>query len=604
MMNSLAVVVTLTRKTDTITAYNSLVNQSAYVRELVIIDDGSGEGTSPLIAKLRAVYPAARLVTFKSPSFFIGSWRPVVDTLVSTHVYFLPPGIVVGGDYFRRVLEHAEAQPECGVIYGDAINHGESWLQRASEEQSEQQNTKAKFAQALDRWTSLQRRHYQTAVYKTSSWLAAGGFRAELDSCNYLLPFIITGLNGDSCFIGPSGCVCLQEDLLFSSYVATSPFRCLDDLARVHYFVKNEVKSDVTEKITDEWYNNARTEYIEFHVAAINRHVISGNKTVDVYKTRFSLLAVIFARMLQVMLGLCRRVLSGFVRRAAVRYKPDVDCFGWIKPSFSFGINWKNFLKSKFDDDRLAIAKKELLDFLGVSNLQSQTFVDIGCGSGIHSLAALQAGVSSLYSFDYDIESVNATKRLHEREGRPVHWTVTHGSILDDTFVASVPRADIVYSWGVLHHTGQMWPAIKSASTMVKDGGLFFIAIYTKWTGSDDALRLKIKYNKSSWLGKRYMELCLMRDGVPGISYMVKDFRHFRERIAAKINLIRNYRQYRGMSFYYDIVDWLGGYPYEDATVEEIVWFCEKHCGLKVVKVQAEGGNICSSYLFRKTSEA
>lgn len=599
MTNSLAVIVTLTRKTDTIAACQSLMPQIGQVDELVVIDDGSGEGKSPLITGLCSACASSRVVSYKTPSFFLGSWKPVVDSLASSHVLFLTSDVLLARDYLARVREAISKNPESAMLFGDVITRDDEQRQNDEAIVSLHRISKEQFAQHLSLVANLAGRGGLSAAYKVSSFLNTGGFRVELDAGNYLLPFILTGLSGDVVHVERTGNVCLQDELLVSSYGSTSPYRCLDDLARIHHIVREKQPADGV-AVIDRWYDAVRVEYIERHVDMLNRRLIGANKTVDSYTPQFSMVGRIVSRFMQVSLGLIRRLLSGRVRYAALNYHPDTECFGWIKPSFSFGVNWKNFIKKSFNQERLGIAKRDILAFFDMDSFAGRTCIDIGCGSGIHSLAMIQAGAGKLFSFDYDIESVSATKRLYEREGKPSHWQVTQGSILDENFVGSVPKADIVYSWGVLHHTGKMWPAIKAASTMVKDGGLFYIAIYTKWTGSDDAVRLKIKYNRAGWLGKRRMELCLMRQGIPGWSYIFKDFSHYRQQVSAKLRLIREYKEMRGMSFYHDIVDWLGGYPYEDATVEEVIWFCEKHCGLTLVKVNATGGNICSDYLFRR----
>ena len=99
--------------------------------------------------------------------------------------------------------------------------------------------------------------------------------------------------------------------------------------------------------------------------------------------------------------------------------------------------------------------------FLGKEDLDNKTFLDIGCGSGIHSLAAFLSGAKLIVSFDYDPQSVAATRILHRKAGEPKNWKIMQGSVLDEEFLRTLGHFDFVYSWGVLHHTGQMWQAIK-----------------------------------------------------------------------------------------------------------------------------------------------
>ena len=127
---------------------------------------------------------------------------------------------------------------------------------------------------------------------------------------------------------------------------------------------------------------------------------------------------------------------------------------------FGFGKNWQLYIQRYFNEERVSIAQKHLLDFLQLDSLAGKYFLDIGCGSGLHSLAACKAGASRVVSFDYDWNSVHATEKLKEFSGNPAHWTVLQGSILEPQFLATLQPADIVYSWGVLHHTGALWQAL------------------------------------------------------------------------------------------------------------------------------------------------
>ena len=82
--------------------------------------------------------------------------------------------------------------------------------------------------------------------------------------------------------------------------------------------------------------------------------------------------------------------------------------------TFSFGENWDQFAARYFSDERVRIAQEHLLEFLGVPNLQEKYFLDVGCGSGLHSLAALRAGAGRIVSFDVDPASVRTTRRIRE----------------------------------------------------------------------------------------------------------------------------------------------------------------------------------------------
>jgi 2-polyprenyl-6-hydroxyphenyl methylase/3-demethylubiquinone-9 3-methyltransferase len=259
--------------------------------------------------------------------------------------------------------------------------------------------------------------------------------------------------------------------------------------------------------------------------------------------------------------------------------------------TFSFGKNWQQFIEKNFSDDRVRISQKHLLDFLDTRNLEGKYFLDIGCGSGIHSLAAFRSGASRIVSLDVDPYSVKTTEKIREMAGNPLHWEVCEGSILDPAFVSRIKPAEIVYSWGVLHHTGDLWTALRNSAGLIRPGGLFYVALYEKTADSPYWIETKKRYNRSSTVDKRRMEL----------SYVYRTF--FRTRslsqIRESIRYIRKYRETRGMEFWTDVRDWLGGWPYEPSTQEEVTDFCTE-LGLSTLKVRTGEANI--EYLFGKTS--
>ncbi len=224
---------------------------------------------------------------------------------------------------------------------------------------------------------------------------------------------------------------------------------------------------------------------------------------------------------------------------------------------FRFGENWRRFLEL-LDESRIARAQASLADMLGSSNLKGRVFLDIGSGSGLFSLAARRLG-ARVHSFDFDPSSVACTATLRERffPGDP-DWTVAEGSVLDPAFMQALPMADIVYSWGVLHHTGRMYEAVRQAATKVKPGGLFYLALYRKtwfcglwkiekrvFSGAGPGLRALLR---GAWVGKTRLA-CALRG--QGFDAMLRDY----EATSG-----------RGMDYWRDVDDWLGGYPYESIT--------------------------------------
>jgi 2-polyprenyl-6-hydroxyphenyl methylase/3-demethylubiquinone-9 3-methyltransferase len=262
--------------------------------------------------------------------------------------------------------------------------------------------------------------------------------------------------------------------------------------------------------------------------------------------------------------------------------------------TFSFGQNWQDYVARHLTPQREALALRSLQQFLGRENLRGLSFLDIGCGSGLFSRAALSMGAEKVVSLDVDPCSVRCTELLRERASSPAHWRVLHGSILDQEFLKQLEPADLVYAWGSLHHTGNMWQAIRNAAALVRPGGLFFISIYNKVEGRGSSqywLKIKKLYNRSSAAGKRLLEFAyFLRYGlVPNVIRLRSPWRYIRE-----------YGQSRGMDYWVDVRDWLGGFPYEFATVDEVFRFCFEELGMELVKLKSTPTTGCNEFLFRK----
>src|SRR2546421_2020880 len=164
---------------------------------------------------------------------------------------------------------------------------------------------------------------------------------------------------------------------------------------------------------------------------------------------------------------------------------------------FEFGKNWSRFL-AELDDRRIARAEESLREMLEITDLRGKNFLDVGSGSGLFSLAARRLG-ARVHSFDYDPRSVACTRELRSRYfADDQEWTIEEGSVLDADYLKSLGSFDVVYSWGVLHHTGEMWRALENAQLPVGAGGKLFIAIYND-TGTQSA--------RWKWIKRKYNEL-------------------------------------------------------------------------------------------------
>jgi 2-polyprenyl-3-methyl-5-hydroxy-6-metoxy-1,4-benzoquinol methylase len=263
---------------------------------------------------------------------------------------------------------------------------------------------------------------------------------------------------------------------------------------------------------------------------------------------------------------------------------------------FEFGENWTRFL-TLLNEDRIVEAESSLKTFLGVENLEGKSFLDIGNGSGLFSLAARRLG-ARVHSFDFDPKSVACARELKRRyftvDG---NWTIDEASALDKDYLAALGQFDIVYSWGVLHHTGSMWEALGNVTSLVKPDGKLFIAIYND-TGS--------QARRWMWIKKKYNNIPrAMRSPFAALMIMPEESKNFAKAMlslkpAAYLKTWTEYDRSRGMNRWRDIIDWVGGYPYEVATPDEILDFYYPH-GFELVKMRCGGVGLgCNEFVFTK----
>ena len=263
---------------------------------------------------------------------------------------------------------------------------------------------------------------------------------------------------------------------------------------------------------------------------------------------------------------------------------------------FEFGQNWSRFL-DVLDDERIARARGSLCAMLELADLQGKSFLDIGSGSGLFSLAARQLG-ARVHSFDYDPQSVACTKELRRRYFRnDSQWQIEEGSALDEEYLKSLGEFDVVYSWGVLHHTGDMWRALANAALPVAVGGKLFIAIYND-LGSRSRRWKTIKkiYNSLPRIFRSPFAAVVMAPAE--LKAMARAIVIFKPD-----EYVRGWTRYnanRGMSRWRDVIDWVGGYPYEFAQPEEIFDFFRTR-GFQLTKMKCGGVGLgCNEFVFQK----
>jgi 2-polyprenyl-6-hydroxyphenyl methylase/3-demethylubiquinone-9 3-methyltransferase len=249
---------------------------------------------------------------------------------------------------------------------------------------------------------------------------------------------------------------------------------------------------------------------------------------------------------------------------------------------FAFGVNWSHFL-TQLNEQRVQDAIDSLKMMLKADTLDGKTFLDIGSGSGLFSLAARRMG-AKVVSFDYDPQSVACTRKLKSLYySGDSDWQIQQGSVLDANYTLALGKFDVVYSWGVLHHTGSMWNALDNVDALVAPKGQLFIALYNyQPIASRYWAFVKRTYNKRIFTRPFLIAIHLIYPTLPGI--LIRFFQCKRPR--------------RGMSAWYDLIDWLGGYPFEVAKPEHIFNFFSNR-GYQLQELKTVGGRLgCNEFVF------
>lgn len=236
---------------------------------------------------------------------------------------------------------------------------------------------------------------------------------------------------------------------------------------------------------------------------------------------------------------------------------------------FSFGRNWSSYSEKVLDSEKVTAARRDFGTLTEGIVFDGRRFLDVGFGQGLALYLAAERG-AVVTGIDIDEGNLKALQNTGQLFSGVEVNDVRIGSILDDDLVASLKMDggfDIVHSWGVLHHTGSLWKAIDNVSKLVAPGGQLIIAIYNRHWSSPLWWWIKRLYASSpGWI-----RTTMIVSAYPLL------------RFALWVMTGRANSDSRGMDFYHDVIDWIGGFPYEYSDPKSVE-NCLKATGFRLLK--------------------
>ena len=251
--------------------------------------------------------------------------------------------------------------------------------------------------------------------------------------------------------------------------------------------------------------------------------------------------------------------------------------------TFDFGLNWEAYSGEKLDESRVAVAGQSLQLLLQSDSLRGLSFLDVGCGSGLFSIAALRLGATRVVGIDINPRCIAVSDRNRDRLAPGAAMSFVRMSVLDSQDMQTLGQFDVVYAWGSLHHTGAMLDAIRIVARQVATNGTLVLAIYNKhWTSPVWKL-IKRFYN-----GVPHVIQHIFVPFFAAIIYVAKFLVTRRNPLSKE----------RGMDFWYDVIDWIGGYPYEYATPQEVERFMGAQGYMLKNFIAAQVPTGCNEFVF------